>query len=204
MATLDIKNPITEFWSLFRKRADELAVANSSDAPVYDELLACLHNVNPGLFFEFCADSQPRELIITAEGDRSLFRLAHALVAAAPPLPDWRLFALRPQLGFPETFRWDDLTLTTSCIFFDAVEDLETRELGLRIYIPGLDPSQTEDAHNGVLGALDHGLGEERHAESIWSSEVRALPHDADTSKFIPLTQLDAFLRQRSKRDAAN
>jgi hypothetical protein len=55
-----------------------------------------------------------------------------------------------------------------------------------------------------VLGALDHGLGEERHAESSLSSEVRALPHDADTSKFIPLTQLDAFLRLRSKRDAVN
>src|SRR5687767_4086266 len=125
MATLDISNPITEFWSLFRKRADALVLANSPDAPVYDELLACLQNVSPGLYFEFCVESEPRELIVTAEGDRSLFRLAHALVAAAPPLPGWTLFALRPQLGFPETFGWDDLTLATSRTYFDAVEDLQ-------------------------------------------------------------------------------
>jgi hypothetical protein len=193
-------DPVSTFWSLFRQRANELALVGSTERTVYDELLACLHGIDPGLYLEFCVDTVPCELIVTAEGNRELFPLARAVVAAAPPLETWTVRALKPKLGFPKTVRWEGLTLTVATIVFEPLEREGSADLGLRLLVPGIDASQLDNAHNALLRALDHGLGEERHAESIQFSEVRALGLDADTSAFIPLTDLDRFIEWRSAR----
>jgi hypothetical protein len=192
--------PIADFWSLFEARAAELAAAASADAPVYDELLRGLQDVNAGLYFEFSADSDEHELIITADGKAELFDLVRTVVAAAPPVQGWLFRALKPRLGFPKQVRWEGVVLDLATVTFDPLERAGSRDLGLRILIPGLDESQIDDAHNAILRAIDHGLGEERHAACIRHTELLALPEGADTSNFIPLAELEAFVEWRASQ----
>jgi hypothetical protein len=87
-----------------------------------------------------------------------------------------------------------------SAVVLDPVERRDGRGLDLRILIPGLNPGDSEDAHNAVLRAMDHGIGEEQLAESVQGTEVRPLPQGAAQGELVPLTELDAFLEWRSRK----
>lgn len=195
-----IPSAIAGFWLLFRQRAADLASADSAESPVYDVLLEELHRIDPRLFLEFSAEPAACELIVTAEGDRSLFPLARTVVAAAPPVEGWTIRALKPKLGFPESVRWENLSLRTADILFDPLEREDSDDLGLRILVPGMLEKDADDAHNAVLRAMDHGLGEEKLAESVHYTEVRPLSPDDATDDFIPLVELDAFIQWRESR----
>jgi hypothetical protein len=191
---------ISDFWQLFEKRADELAAAGEADSPAYDALLEQLRAVAPGLHIEFSTYDRPFEFIITAEGERALFDSARAVAAAAPVVSGWTIRALKPKLGFPVEVRWRDLVLRPADIVFDPLEREGSSELGLRILIPGLREEEREDAHNAMLRALDHALGEEAFAKSVQHTEVSPLPPNADPDDFIPLEHLDSFIRWRDRR----
>src|SRR5262245_39863533 len=180
--------------------AHELSLAGSADSSVYDALLQQLHSIDPGLYIEFCANSRPCELIITADGDCALFDLAQAIVATAPVIPGWTIRALKPKLGFPRQVRWRNFKLKVAETVFDPLEHRDSSKLGLRILIPGLAQEDSEDAHNAILRALDHGLGEQKLAESIGYTEVLPLPEGAARDDFIPLEQLESFIRWRDRR----
>jgi len=194
-----LNDAISAFWSLFRERARDLAVAGAADCAVYDQLLEQLQKVAPGLYLEFCSDPHECELIVTAEGNRDLFPIARAIVAAAPAIEGWTIRALKPKIGFPKTTRWEGFTLRIDDIVFDPLE-LDGSDLGLRIFVPGIEAKDVENAHNAVLRALDHGLGEEKFAETVQSTEVRPLPADAAATDYIPLHDLEKFIEWRDGR----
>jgi hypothetical protein len=191
---------IREFWTLFRQRASALVAESSADGAVYNELLAQLQRVDPGLYLEFCAHPGECELIVTPHGKRSLFDLARAVVEAAPEIEGWTMRALKPKLGFPVTAQWDTATVTLASVVFKALARKGSDDLYLRMFVPGLDEENRIAVHNALLGAIDHGLGEEKFAESVDSTELRKLPEDADPSDYIPLLELEAFLEWRAKK----
>jgi hypothetical protein len=190
--------PTAAFWSLFAKRADALTRISTADDPVYDELLAQLQAIDAGLFFEFSAVPGSSELIITAEGDGSLFPLVDAVVAAAPRIDGWRFFALKPKLGFPESVVWEGYEVKIADVVFDPLSADESDDLGLRLLVPGLADGDIDKAHNGLLRAIDHGLGERAFAEAVQHTEVAPLEEPADV--YIALTDLESFIEWRRKR----
>lgn len=191
---------ISGFWRLFAARQAELARAASADTPVYDALLAALQRVDPGLFLEFATAPGDSELVITADGDRSLFRLVEEVVAAAPVVPGWTVLALRPRLGLPVTARWEALAVEVARLTFEPLERAGTTDLGLRVFVPGLDPADAEDALAALLRALDHGLGERRLGEEVQHVEVRPLVASEDASQHLRLDELEAYLDWRRRR----
>jgi hypothetical protein len=195
-----VSNAIAEFWRLFRRRSVNLAATTSADSPVYDALLKALHVVSPGLYLEFSSEPGACELIVTAEGDRALFPLALAVVADAPTIRGWTIRALKPKLGFPTTLRWQGFTLRTADVLFLPLDREGSNELGLRFFIPGVAKNETEDAHNAVLRAIDHGLGEEAFAESVQYTEVHPFPAHAAAGNLIPLIELPAFIESRASK----
>jgi hypothetical protein len=191
-----VASAIPDFWALFRQRAADLGETESADTAVYDELLERLHRIDPGLYLEYSVNAGASELIVTAEGDRSLFQLARSVVAAAPVIEGWTMHALKPQIGFPVSVRWGQVQLRMADVEFDPLEG-ESGELGLRMFVPGISDSDVNDAHNALLRALDHGLGEEAFAEKIQFTEVRLRPADQLAAELIPLTELSAFIKWR-------
>jgi hypothetical protein len=189
---------ITVFWSLFAKRADALARIRSADEPVYDELLDQIQTIDPGLFVEFSAQPGSCELIITAEGDSSLFPLVDAVVSAAPQLDGWQFFALKPKLGFPKSVVWEGYEVSIADVVFEPLSASGSDDLGLRLLVPGLDEGDRDRAHNGLLRALDHGLGERAFAQAVQHTEVATLEGPAD--EHIPLEDLERFIEWRRKR----
>jgi hypothetical protein len=189
-------NATAEFWESFRRNADALAGAGSADNPIYAEVLAKLHAVDHGLFFETCTNVAPRELIVTADGERALFPLARAVVAQAPAIPGWVIHALKPRLGFPEVARWENISVPVADLTFDPLVGTHD-ELGLRVYVPDLTEADAPHALQAVLRALDHGLGEEKFAESVQYTSVALRPDDIMADDPIPLLEVEEFIRWR-------
>jgi hypothetical protein len=192
---------IRAFWSLFRLRANDLVGSKAADGGAYDELLGQLQEIDPGLYLELATDPSGCELIVTADGEEDLFPQARAVVAAAPQIEGWTIHALKPRLGLPEVTSWEDVTLRTDTMVFDPLER-GGADLGLRIFVQGLDPKDADAAHNAVLRALDHALGEERFAASVQYTEVLPLPANATRDDYIALRDLEGFLEWRDRRRA--
>jgi hypothetical protein len=188
---------ILEFWRSFQKNSVALSQIETADDPVYDELLETLHQIDTGLYFEFSAQSEQCELLITAEGNRALFACVDEIVSVAPNVDGWKIFALKPKLGFPETMKWDGFKIVIADVVFDPLDN-EDGELGLRLLVPGLMAENFDNAHNGLLRAIDRGLGEREFAESIQFTEVAALVGSA--SEYIPLTDLESFIQWRMQQ----
>jgi hypothetical protein len=191
-------NQIAKFWKTFEQRAAALVKIKSADDPVYEEILTQLQEVDDGLYFEFSARPGNFEFIVTAEGNEALFPLVERLIAAAPAMNGWTFFALKPKLGFPETVEWDGFVIRIDDVVFEPLSDDESGALGVRLLVPGLDEGDFDNAHNGLLRALDHGLGEREFAGAIKFTEVAALTGSRD--EFIPLQDLEQYIRWRNKR----
>jgi hypothetical protein len=187
---------ISAFWVAFCDLAPLLAHADSADDPTYERLLAKLHAVDSGLFIEFAASPGANELVVTAEGNRDLFPLVKQIVDAAPGVEGWTVIALKPRLGFPVTARWEHLTVEIADVFFEPLEREGSTELGLRLIVRGLTERDLDDAHNAILRAIDHGLGEESHANAIRYTEIGCLPATASPKTYIPLVELEHYIRR--------
>lgn len=195
----DKSQTIAEFWHVFQQNSEELATISSADHPVYDLILEHLQQIQPELYFEFSSEPGASELIITAEGEISLFPLVDSIVASAPEIPGWSILSLKPKLGFPLTTTWEGTTVTISEVVFVPLVRKGSDDLGLRMFVPALDPEHAEDAHNALLRALDHALGERYFAEAVQYTEVLPLPEDASAEDFIPLTELENYINQRKR-----
>jgi hypothetical protein len=192
------KAAIQDFWTLFSLRADALSKIGSAEDPVYDEILAKLHEVHDGLFFEFTTKDGASELIITAEGERALFGLVDDIVAAAPKVQGWSYVALKPKVGLARSITWEGHVIDCAEVVFEPLEDEKSGDFGIRLLVPDLAKDKEESAHNGLLRVLDHALGERRFADEIRFTEVSALDGDADD--YIPLSALDRFVDWRKEQ----
>jgi len=85
-------------------------------------------------------------------------------------------------------------------VVFDPLERKDSEDLGLRILVPGLTPENVKDAHNAILRALDHGLGERAFAECVQYTEVLPSPEDASAEDYIRLTELENYINWRKKK----
>lgn len=187
------------FWSLFRARADEIASIRSADEPVYDALLDQLQAIAPGLYLELSVGPGERELILTAEGQSKLFPVVRAAVAQAPRIEGWTILALKPRIEGMTTARWEGVAVEIDAVVFEPL-DADDGELGIRMFVPGLDAGDVDAAHNALLRALDHLLGEERFALGVQFTQVLAAPEDFDPETHVPLRDLERFLDWRDKR----
>ena len=192
-----MKKEIAEFWRDFQEHKFHLARIETADDPIYDQVLASLQRVDPGLWFEFCSSPEENEFIVTAEGEVRLFPLVEEIVREAPEIPDWKIFALKPKRGFPVTTRWEQTQVTIGAVLLLPVFKT-TGEMGLKLYAPDVTPSNKDDIHNALLRALDTALGEREFAESVgasWVYPIEEAPHHA-----IKLTELDDYLQRRKNK----
>lgn len=178
---------IAAFWDTFVRLAGDLAHTQDANTALYDELLAALQCVHAGLYVEFSTGEAPHELIITADGDTSLFSLVHDIVARAPVMAGWTFLALKPQVGVAETFGFRDVELRAEDVFFEPLRLEGSRALGLEFIVRGLASAHIEDAHNAILRATDLALGEKTFATTVEHTRVRALKPERGRVRASPL-----------------
>jgi hypothetical protein len=191
----------TAFWRWLCQRRDELATLVHPDQPFWNEVLGRLRRIDAGLAFELSApEGLARELVVTAGGQPALFPLVEAVVAQAPSLPGWTFIALKPAQGFDFSLRFEGLQLDARRMWFLPLTHKEApAALGLRVGVPGLDPTRERQVGDGVWLILDAGLGE-RGAAAISHLEVRPLPDDPRAAGFIELAELPRYLEHHQRK----
>jgi hypothetical protein len=192
-----MKQAIREFWDYFLLRKADMERFKNVNDPVYDDVLRVLQRINAGLWFEFCTTPGVNELIISADGNKDLFPLVEEVVQAAPDTGDWEIVALKPKRGYPVSTTWKGVTVAIGEVLVVPVFK-QTGEMGLRMYVPGLDASNSQDLHNALLRALDAGLGERHFAESIQATWV--YPFADAPSHAFPLPELDDYRENRMQK----
>ncbi len=152
------KVAISSFWSWFTAHEAEYRDL-SAVAERLDVIGAEIRRIDPGLLAEFTLDPDgTRVLVLTADGIQRLFPIVEATVAAAPPIPGWRIQALRPAWATPDTnLQWKEQTLSFGDFY--AAWDAAT-PANVQIYVPL--PAETTEKDAATLGfvALDAVLGE--------------------------------------------
>jgi hypothetical protein len=186
-----------EFWSHIASNHELLAAISSADDKPYGDALTCLQRVHSNLYLVTGRKPAGRELIITAEGNTSLFSLVDEIVAAAPRIPGWTIRALKPRCGIPEFARWNQVRIPIAEVFFEPL-DLTGGGLGIRLLISDYVESTAADAKLALIQAMEFALGERAFAAEIQYIELAR--KDPSTESYIPLVQLEEYISWRNKR----
>jgi hypothetical protein len=180
-------NECANFWRWFRRSERRLLAFQPGDERTLDLLSDRLAAVHPDLTFEFGPHGAvPREFVLSAAGMKGAFPAVRALLAAAPPLPAWRLIAFRPR-------RYPISVVTIGGVTLDP-DDIEVsllhngRIVGLHIFVPGLLDGDTNFGQ-AIYLLLDEALGEETVETHVGPIEI--LPFEANTGgPRFPLPEL--------------
>jgi hypothetical protein len=187
---------IQEFWKTVLGLQHDLMEQGNTLGDLYDKLLQKVQAVDPGIYLEMSVGTTPRQLIVTAAGNKDLFPVAERIVQAAPPIPGWTVIALKPRIGFPEKATWEGIQVRIADVRCKPVERPDG-VLDLKLYVPDLHPENKNAVHNALLGALDHGLGERTFAEQIEGTSVAPKPGMLESMGLMKLSALEDYLRRR-------
>jgi hypothetical protein len=196
---------ISRFWTWFAAHERRLRAMKDSQDALWDTALAELKRVKKGFAFEMSEEAKgSREFVITAqEGDRKLFGVVDAMVAAAPLLRGWTFVALKPAMGFDFTHSYEGVVYDPKAMWFLPL-NLTDRpgDLGLRVGVPSLRELDQDAAEFAVTIILETGLGERERAADVQYVEVTRLPNDPAKEGYIELPDLAAYIAWRKRRNA--
>jgi hypothetical protein len=150
------------FWRWFKDHRVEVGKVKRADEPIAKQLASELHKVDPRLIFELGIGTEPKELIISADGIREVFPAVKRLVAAAPAIPGWKVVAFRPRKGAGLTIEVGGGTkLGADDLYFVVLPTAKPpAPVDLMLYVPGLGGPDDEAVKQVSYLLLDATLGE--------------------------------------------
>lgn len=177
-----------DFWNWFAEDEQSLWERATGVAEAIQEKLAA---VDDKLWVEVSSPVQGRrELTFSAGGARERFAAVDSLVAAAPSLERWVVFALTPPRGFQFVIEHRGHRLQATALDCEVVSVDPQSRVSLRILVP--DQPQDEGLVEALWQALAIGLGERLTAERIASVQIASAPEGTD--KPLPLFALESYL----------
>lgn len=187
-----------EFWTWFganEARFRDLEVEEKE--ALLDELQESLHRYCSELWFETgCATDGINELIISAEGNLDYFSAVRTLVAAAPDIAGWRFIAFKPAVGFEFSTSYEGIIFDPATAWFLPMRsNSDPTRRGVKVGYAHFESARSEDFLAGTFLMLDSALGELHFAEQLHHVEVVALPSSPESSGYVPLRNLEEFLR---------
>lgn len=175
------------FWAWFRAHSAEIATITTAKELIADELHIELSKVRSELTFELGPKETPRELIVSADGIVGAFPAVQSLVAAAPPLPGWKVIAFRPRKpGF--SIEMGDVKLTPSDVKFTSSTET-TGKTAVTIFVPGRTRENAKQIDGAVLILLDAVVGEFDTETRIGEISIKPID-DAGKRELRPLADL--------------
>ncbi len=187
------KDPVADFWKWFQANETALLTLMPENTRLWQELSRRIKTIHPNLTFEFnVVDEPPREFIVSANGDKAAFPAVRQTVAAAPPLPNWTLFAFRqPGKDFP-SIELDGQQLEADNIFYRSTQ--RDGRLVLQIYLDGLTSQNERSMIHMTFLIFDSWFGEYDVESKLVLNEFHPLSDGLDGVK--PLASLREELRE--------
>jgi hypothetical protein len=179
---------IDRFWAWFAREAPRLRGEAGVDA--MNAVNAQLEMEGFKVYAEIEPDDAAWLLVITADGDRSLFPEVDEVVARAPVVKGWTVVAYR-QRAPVDGMR---IEMDGASLEYDEVRVVATRagdKLDLRLYLPGFKDETDTVFHMGFI-ALDHTIGEKDMETRI--GVIEGFPRTKAPPDAIELAELPALL----------
>jgi hypothetical protein len=195
------KDPIVELWNWFE--ANRTLYENMPDAELGENLDVLYQRViaiSPGLAVEMSRmNDGVRDLVISANGDVSLFPTVEATVAAAPKFERWTVTAFRPRIPETSVLKADNLELDMKKMFFVTAGD--DGELEVHIFVEDIKDNDPRQVFAMGMIIIDNLLGEYDSATKVKAYGFHDLEEAHEDWSLTPLVELpgtvDAF-HQRS------
>lgn len=192
---------IEVFWTWFVANAARVRRSGPGTADVPAEITAQLHRIAPQLAWEITPSKVGDwQLVVSADGNRELFPLVHAVVAAAPSVPGFRVKAFRQRGSTEGTIQYRGGKLAPSDIRFSA-EPRGADAIAVTLFIRGLSDDNDETLSGAAVLLLDDLLGEYDAITKIAELKRSPLPSDAAGLGLRPFAELrsvvDALGRRR-------
>ena len=161
------KSSAEKFWNWFSNYSQKIStVEDLSDMRLHkllDPLSKHLNDYCEGLVFEIGYDKETKifELVVSADGNKTLFPKVEYLVSSAPHIKHWKITAFRQPKDSNYTVKYNGYCFDSDNIFFIPINNTENP---LPISIEVVYPNYEEENRNTFLGGtfllLDALLGE--------------------------------------------
>lgn len=149
--------PVAEFWNWFEGEAARLR-ETGDDEDNREAMAYWLGRIRPGLSYEILRDGRKAELVLSADGQVSLFGTVAAVARAAPKIRGWKVTALRPRKRELSVVRVGDIEIDPQATWFDLYQD--GPRLGVVFYVSGYRPEMVEDYRRAARILMCQAVGE--------------------------------------------
>ncbi|MDQ0639852.1 hypothetical protein QF042_003417 [Pedobacter sp. W3I1] len=186
------KKPEDIFWNWFSKKADLYFHFERNRDVLFSKLKAELEKIHPDLTFEFSPvfEDGTRELVISADGIKSIFPIVIKLVKQAPILQKWKIIAFRQPHKEVTQINYQDLTINLKDVFFRYSKD--KGQVGLELNIRGFYESPEWTA--GIFILLDNVIGE-YHTEMSLSHIYKKQLDETEVNNLFPIENLPQIIQ---------
>lgn len=187
------------FWDWFVKNEDALFAFNMGTDTIFQNIIKELRKVHRDLVFEIGpVQNGVREFVISAGGMTNAFPSVERLVAAAPPLPRWKIVAFRPRRDDISTITIGDIVVDPEDVMFTLEPD--GNKFGITLFLGKLREFDKEIHTQIGFLLLDETLGEYTVETSV--GYIAILPEEA--SNGLPkqpfrhlAVEFDRLMRER-------
>jgi hypothetical protein len=154
---------IDAFWTWFVKNKSKFEDLFDQDSSHQDQqfdlILSHIRKIEGGLAVEITKEvGGVREIIISADGDRTKFAAVQAIVSKAPKIEGWTVTAFRQRASKSLTLQVGDIEFDPSKMYFDPLVDGDS--LDVIVYIENLSKNDFNEAVYYGLMTVDNVLGE--------------------------------------------
>ncbi|MCA6364136.1 MAG: hypothetical protein IM638_13955 [Bacteroidetes bacterium] len=179
----------TAFWNWFSSVSTHYFNIEKSTHVQHDlhQLKAKLSEVNKSLTFEIgpVRENGKRELVISADGIKSVFPIVIDLVHLAPELAQWTIFAFRQPKKEFTVLEYGPLRVSYDDIYFRATP--EGDKLAIELHIRNY---KEDDIWNGAMFILLDNVIGEYQTEMRLGHLSRIKLQEAEISNLQPLSAL--------------
>jgi len=175
------------FWDWFSKNADLYFHFEKNQDILFSKLKSELEKIHSDLVFEFSPifDDGTRELVISADGIKSVFPIVTDLIKQAPTLKNWKIIAFRQPHKNVTQITYQNLTIDFNDVFFRYAGD--NGKIGLELNIRGF--YESPEWSTAVFVLLDNVLGE-FHTEMSLSYINKKELNENEVNNLFPITAL--------------
>ena len=188
------RDPIEKFWRWFAENKLRFETNPDVEGPSdLDPILRQLHHVSDGLELDVSREiNGVRELVISANGDKSIFPIVQKIVDKAPQIEGWVIVPFRQRANKDFVLETPSLRLATGEMYFEPFH--HSNEVDLIVYVPDVKGMDQEVLHHFGMIIIDNVLGEYDSVMKVRRVNFRDLTEARDKESLRALSELPRFV----------